>query len=96
VQSSFTIADDEDGCVALQPRCFFHVQRAILLGGVGKYAAIVDKGRGTPISGLHYFTSLFDEVQQETSPQYWEYIARKVKAFEQRWAGFNLQETKQC
>ena len=49
-----------------------------------------------PISGLHYyFTSLFEEVKQEISPQYWEYIAKKVKAFEQRWAGFNLQETKQ-
>jgi 3-methyladenine DNA glycosylase Tag len=47
------------------------------------------------MSGLQCFTSLFEEVQQETSPQYWKYVAQKVKAFEQAWAGFNLQETKQ-
>lgn len=71
------------------------VQRAILLGAVRKYATIVQNGRGTPISGLHYFSSLFEEVQQEISPQYWKYVAQKVKTFEQAWSGFNLQETKQ-
>jgi hypothetical protein len=47
------------------------------------------------ISGLQYFTGLFEEVQQEISPRYWKYVAQKVKAFEQEWKGFNLQETKQ-
>jgi hypothetical protein len=46
-------------------------------------------------SGLHYFNNLFDEVQQETSPQYWKYAAQKVEAFEQTWAGFNPKQTKQ-
>jgi hypothetical protein len=38
---------------------------------------------------------LREEVQQEISPQYWKYVAQKVKALEQAWKGFNLQETKQ-
>lgn len=96
VQGSFTIGD-EKMALSLYKRgvSLIHVQRAILLGTVRKYAAIVQKGRGTPISGLHYFTSLFEEVEQETSPQYWEYVARKVGTFEQTWAGFNPREAKQ-
>jgi hypothetical protein len=39
----------------------------ILLGSVRKYAAIVQTARGTPISGLHYFSSVLEEVQQEIS-----------------------------
>ena len=96
VQSCFTIAD-ERMALSLYKRgvSLIYVQRAILLGAVRKYAAIVQNGRGTPISGLHYFNNLFGEVQQETSSQYWKYVARKVEAFEQTWAGFNPQETKQ-
>jgi hypothetical protein len=37
----------------------------------------------------------FEEAQQEMSPQYWEYIERKVGTFERTWAGFNPRETKQ-
>jgi len=96
VQSSFTIAD-EKMALSLFNRgvSLIHVQRAILLGSVRKYAAIVQTGRGTPISGLHYFSSVLEEVQQEISPQYWKYVLQKVKAFEEAWSGFNLQETKQ-
>ena len=96
VQSSFTIAD-EKMALSLFNRgvSLIHVQRAILLGSVRKYAAIVQTGRGTPISGLHYFSSVLEEVQQEISPQYWKYVVQKVKAFEQAWSSFNLQETKQ-
>jgi hypothetical protein len=43
---------------------------------------------------LQYFTRLFEEVQQEISPQYWKYVGEKVKKFEPTWAGFNPQETK--
>jgi hypothetical protein len=32
---------------------------------------------------LHYFTNLFEGVQQEISTPYRTYIARKVKTFEQ-------------
>jgi len=96
VRSSFTIAD-EKMALSLFNRgvSLIHVQRAILLGSVRKYAAIVQTGRCTPISGLHYFSSVLEEVQQEISPQYWKYVLQKVKAFEEAWSGFNLQETKQ-
>jgi len=40
-------------------------------------------GRGTPISSLYYFANLFEEVQQEISTQYWNYVAHKVNTFEQ-------------
>jgi hypothetical protein len=66
------------------------VERAILLGAVRKYTVIAQNGRGTAISGLHYFTSLFEEVQREILPQYWKYVAQKVKTLEQAWKGFNL------
>jgi hypothetical protein len=64
------------------------VEHAILLGAVRKYATIRHNGQSTPISSLHYFTHLVEEVQQEISPQYWSYIAHKVKTFEQvgRWS----------
>jgi hypothetical protein len=89
VQSSFTAAD-EKLALSLYRRGvpLIHVEHAILLGAARKYATFLQHGRGTPISTLHYFTDLFAEVQQETSAHYWTYIARKVKTFEQTWAGF--------
>jgi hypothetical protein len=84
VRSSFTAAD-EKLALALFRRgvSLVQVERAILLGTLRKYTSGLQNGRGTPISSLHYFTSLFDEVQQQISTQYWTYIAHKVKTFEQ-------------
>jgi DNA-binding transcriptional regulator YhcF (GntR family) len=84
VQSSFTAAD-EKLALSLFRRgvSLIQVERAILLGAVRKYLAVSGNGRGTPISSLHYFTNLFEEVQQEISTHYWTYIAHKVKTFEQ-------------
>ncbi|HXY51109.1 MAG TPA: hypothetical protein VEI01_16780 [Terriglobales bacterium] len=89
VQSSFTVAD-EKLALSLYHRgvSLVHVERAILLGALRKYAALLENGRGTPISSLHYFTNLFDEVQQQISTQYWTYVAYKVHTFEQEWVGF--------
>jgi len=80
VQSSFTAAD-EKLALSLYSRgvSLTHVERAILLGAVRMYAAVLQNGRGTPISSLHYFTNLFEEVQQEISSQYWTYVAHKGK-----------------
>lgn len=84
VQSSFTAAD-EKLALSLYRRgvSLIHVEHAILLGALRKYAAVRQAGRGTPISSLHYFTNLFEEVQPETSTRYWTYVAHKVKTFEQ-------------
>ena len=99
VQSSFTAAD-EKLAVSLFRRGIplLQVEHAILLGAARKYGAILQHGPGTPISSLHYFTDLFEEVRrQETSPGYWTYIAHKVKTFERTWGSGlgapNAQET---
>lgn len=83
VQSSFTAAD-EKLALSLYHRgiSLLQVERAILLGAVRKYAAVLQNGQGSPISSLHYFTNLFEEVQQEVSTHYWTYVARKVTTFE--------------
>jgi hypothetical protein len=91
VRSCFTAAD-EKLAMSLFRRgvSLVHVERAILLGTLRKYVAVLQNGQGTPISSLHYFTNLFEEVRQEPSSQYWVYIAHKVKAFEQTWGGFHV------
>lgn len=89
VQSSFTAAD-ERLALSLYRRNIplIHVEHAILLGAARKYAALLQHQPGTPISSLHYFTDLFEEVQQEPSAHYWTYVAQKVERFERQWAGF--------
>ena len=86
VRSSFTAAD-EKLAISLFRRgiSLLQVEHAILLGVARKYVALLQNGPGTPISSLHYFTELFEEVRQEISPSYWTYVARKVKTFEQTW-----------
>ena len=89
VQSSFTAAD-EKLALSLFRRgvSLIQIEHAILLGSLRKYISALQNAGGTPISSLHYFTNLFEEVQQELSSQYWTYIAQKVKTFEQTWRGF--------
>jgi hypothetical protein len=90
VQSSFTAAD-EKLTLSLFRRgvSLTQIERAILLGSLRKYICALQNAGGTPISSLHYFTNLFEEVQQEVSSHYWAYIAQKVKTFEQTWRGFH-------
>jgi hypothetical protein len=71
------------------------VERAILLGSLRKYAAIVNNGNGTPITSLHYFRGLLNEAGRNISPDYWAYLAQKIRTFEQQWGGFEARgETK--
>lgn len=89
VQSSFTAADEKLAVSLFRRRVsLIQIERAILLGSLRKYVSALQNAGGTPISSLHYFTNLFEEVQQEVSSQYWTYIAQKVKTFEQTWRGF--------
>jgi len=87
VQSVFTTADErlavqwQQKGVSLQ--C---VERAIWLGCVRKYAALLKQGGGTPVTSLHYFTALLEEVKQsEVSEEYWRYVATKARSLEQQW-----------
>ncbi len=87
VESAFTAADEKlalelhAGGVPIQT-----VERAILLGSLRKYISLMNRQGGTPITSLHYFTLLFEEVQREKIPNdYWGYIAMKIRTLERQW-----------
>jgi hypothetical protein len=62
------------------------VERAILLGTLRKYVALLNHTGGTPITTLHYYSQLLEEVaQSEVSVGYWQYLSRRIKDFELRW-----------
>jgi hypothetical protein len=62
------------------------VERAIHLGCLRKYAALLNNHGGTQITSLHYFTMLLEEVQRlEISDPYWSYVARKLRQVEHQW-----------
>jgi len=89
VQSVFTAADEK---LAIE---LYHAgvsitgaEHAILLGSLRKYVALINNGRGTPITSLRYFAALFDEVQQDFPPSYWAHVARRVRDAERQWSGF--------
>jgi hypothetical protein len=98
VRSTFTPADEKLATQLYRNGVsVVDVERAILLGALRKHAALVNNRRGTPITTLHYFTALFDEVRQDVSPTYWSYVTQKLHSFEQCWNGFPIppqQETK--
>jgi hypothetical protein len=90
VQSSFSAAD-QNLARSLYQRgvSLTQVERAILLGAVRKYLSCAQNHPGTPISSLHYFTNVLDEVMQEdTSIVYWKYVADKLRTLEREWRGF--------
>jgi hypothetical protein len=93
VQSTFTHADEQFAAELHQMGVpVTDVERAILLGSLRKYAAIVNNSGGTPITSLHYFRNLLNEAGKNISPDYWSYVAQKVRTFEQRWGGFEASE----
>jgi len=56
------------------------VEQAVLLGTLRKYAALLNHDGGTPITTLHYFSPLIDEVlRTDVSADYWKYVSHKVK-----------------
>jgi hypothetical protein len=62
------------------------VERAVHLGCLRKYAALLNHQGGTLITSLHYFTLLLEEVQRtEISDQYWSYIHLKLRQLEHQW-----------
>jgi hypothetical protein len=62
------------------------VERAISLGVARKYVALINNGGGTPITTLHYFAHLIEEVDQmNVSPDYWRHVIARAGQFESRW-----------
>jgi hypothetical protein len=90
VHSSFTAAD-EDLATQLYHRglSLQDAEHAILLGSLRKYVALINHGRGTPITSLRYFTALFEEVKSGIPPGYWAHVARRVQEVERQWRGFD-------
>jgi hypothetical protein len=89
VQSTFTHADEQFAAELHQMGVpVTDVERAVLPGSLRKYAAIVNNGNRTPITSLHYFRGLLNEAGKNISPDYWAYIAQKIRTFEQQWDGF--------
>jgi hypothetical protein len=97
VRSSFTPAD---GRLAAEWNSkgvpMERVERAILLGTLRKYVTLINHGGGTPITTLHYFRHLVDEVEQiQISPDYWRYVAFRVADFERRWRAITPRSDRQ-
>jgi hypothetical protein len=62
------------------------VERAILLGCARKYVAWANQQAGSPITSMHYFTAVLEEVLlAPVSPAYWRYVADALGRFENRW-----------
>jgi hypothetical protein len=92
VRSVFTPADEKLAAdwnrrgIALQ-----QVERAILLGAIRKYVALINHQGGPPITSLHYFSALIDEVCCPDIPAgYWGYLEYRIKDFERRWQQVRL------
>jgi hypothetical protein len=98
VQASFSVADEKiaanlyrRGVSAEQ------VRRAVLLGCARKYVAMINGQIRLPVTSLHYFVGLIDEVTTSTTipDSYWEALKRKVHRMEASWLRANSQNTKQ-
>jgi len=95
VRSVFAAADEKIATELFQSGVSItDVEHAILLGSLRKYVALINNGRGTPITSLRYFAALFDEVKQDISPGYWEHVARRVRDVERQWSGFDAPDQK--
>jgi len=87
VRAVFTAADER---LALS----FHrrglsadqLQRAIWLGCARKYVTLLNGQTPMPITSLHYFSAIVDEVAETTAGNgYWEHVRVKVQQLERRW-----------
>jgi hypothetical protein len=87
VRSSFTAADEQLAAELYRSRLsVVDAEHAILLGSARKYASWKNHGIGTPITTLHYFKGLFDEVRDTQFPStYWTYIAYTIANLEREW-----------
>lgn len=87
VSSAFTAADQKLALQLYQRGVpVERVERAIHLGCLRKYAALLNHQGGDPITSLHYFALLFEEVERlDISPDYWRYVVLRVGKLEQRW-----------
>jgi|ERR1700688_1608250 hypothetical protein len=89
VRSTFS-ATDERLAAALYRRgiTLVHLQRAIWLGCARKYVSLLnaDEYAPRPISSLHYFTVLVEEITEiPAGEDYWKHVEDKVFRLERMW-----------
>jgi hypothetical protein len=87
VSSSFSPADERLAAEWCRRGVSFEqVERAIYLGVARKYAALLNNGKGSPITALSYFAHLIEEVEQQSvSPDYWRHVKARCEQFDRRW-----------
>ena len=87
VSSCFSAADERLAAGWRRRGVSFEcVERAIHLGVARKYAALINNGKGTPITALSYFEHLIEEVDRaDVSPSYWQHVTHRTAQFERYW-----------
>jgi hypothetical protein len=87
VQASFSVADEilarqwSDQGISLK-----RIEQAILLGCVRKYVSWRNNPSQNPITSLHYFESLLQEIDgQSIPPDYWDYVHSRLQRIEILW-----------
>lgn len=62
------------------------VKRALLLGLARKYVSWLNLKNGSPISSLHYFLPLLEELKNtQVSDSYWSYLEQRLKHYQKQW-----------
>jgi len=87
VRVSFSAAD-ERLAQSFQARgvALSQIERAVWLGCVRKYIALLNGHTPMLITSLHYFSWIVEEVAQtEVGDGYWSYVRHKVEPFERMW-----------
>ena len=87
VSTSFTPADDRIAAEWYRSGVSLEVvERAVQLGCLRKYAALINHGCGTPITTLTYFRSLIEEVAHSgATVDYWQYVRIRLGDLDRRW-----------
>lgn len=63
------------------------VEHSILLGCTRKYVSWRNHQGQAPISSLHYFEPVLEELEKlEVSPEYWQYVRSRMERMEKLWS----------
>lgn len=87
VRCSFTAADERLAANFHQRGVTLEqVQRAIGLGCLRKYVALLNGQMLMPVTSLQYFSAIVDEVRDtKVGNDYWSYVRASVAKLERRW-----------
>jgi hypothetical protein len=70
------------------------IERAVWLGCVRKYVALLNGQTPMPITSLHYFSLIVEEVvKTEVGDGYWTHVRHKAEQLERRWVDARKSKT---